>query len=74
MSEIVRHTQRKVKRWRDCDMRERWTATGMLVAEQQFRQVIGYRDLTKLVIAVERHARRCRREPRPPRNRRARYR
>jgi len=37
-------------------MRKRWTAAGMLVAEQQFRRIIGYRDLAKLVIAVERHA------------------
>ncbi|MFP5362432.1 MAG: hypothetical protein ACLGI5_06860 [Thermoleophilia bacterium] len=34
----------------------RWTAAGMLVAEQQFRRIIGYRDLAKLVIAIERHA------------------
>ena len=33
-----------------------WTAAGMLVAEQQFRRIIGYRDLAKLVIAIERHA------------------
>ncbi len=32
----------------------RWTAAGMLEAEQQFRRVIGYRDLAKLAIAVER--------------------
>jgi putative transposase len=56
MIEIVRHTQRNVKRWRDGDMRRRWTAAGMLVAEQQFRRIIGYRDLAKLVIAIERHA------------------
>ena len=56
MIEIVRHTQRNVKRWRDGDMRKRWTAAGMLVAEQQFRRIIGYRDLAKLVIAIERHA------------------
>jgi transposase-like protein len=55
MIEIVRHTQRNVKRWRDGDMRRRWTAAGMLVAEQQFRRIIGYRDLAKLVIAIERH-------------------
>lgn len=54
MIEIVRLTQRNVKRWRDGDMRKRWTAAGMLVAEQQFRRVIGYRDLAKLVIAIER--------------------
>ena len=28
----------------------------MLVAEQQFRRIIGYRDLARLVIAIERHA------------------
>ena len=28
----------------------------MLVAEQQFRRIIGYRDLAELVIAIERHA------------------
>ena len=56
MIEIVRYTQRSVKRWRDGDMRKRWTAAGMLVAEQQFRRIIGYRDLAKLVIAIERHA------------------
>jgi transposase-like protein len=55
MIEIVRYTQRNVKRWRDGDMRKRWTAAGMLVAEQQFRRIIGYRDLAKLVIAIERH-------------------
>ena len=37
-------------------MRKRWTAAGMLVAQQQFRRIIGYRHLAKLVIAVERHA------------------
>jgi putative transposase len=56
MIEIVRYTQRSVKRWQDGDMRKRWTAAGMLVAEQQFRRIIGYRDLAKLVIAIERHA------------------
>ena len=56
MIEIVRHTQRNVKRWQDGDMRKRWTAAGMLVAEQQFRRIIGYRDLANLVIAIERHA------------------
>jgi putative transposase len=55
MIEIVRHTQRNVKRWQDGDMRKRWTAAGMLVAEQQFRRIIGYRNLATLVIAVERH-------------------
>ncbi len=56
MIEIVRYTQRNVKRWHDGDMRKRWTAAGMLTAEQQFRRIIGYRDLANLVIAIERHA------------------
>jgi putative transposase len=55
MIEIVRHTQRNVKRWQDGDMRKRWTAAGMLQAEQQFRRITGYRDLAKLIIAIERH-------------------
>jgi putative transposase len=55
MIEIVRYTQRNVKRWQDGDMRKRWNAAGMLAAEQQFRRIIGYRDLAKLVIAIERH-------------------
>jgi putative transposase len=55
MIEVVRYTQRNVKRWRDGDMRKRWTAAGLLVAEQQFRRIVGYRDLAKLVIAIERH-------------------
>jgi putative transposase len=55
MIEIVRHTQRNVKRWQAGDMRKRWTAAGMLVAEAQFRRIIGYSDLAKLLIAIERH-------------------
>ncbi len=55
MIEIVRRTQRNVKRWQDGDMRKRWTAAGMLVAEQQFRRIVGYSDLAKLVEAIERH-------------------
>ena len=37
----------------------------MLVAEQQFRRIVGYRDLAKLVIAIERHALPLPTEPRP---------
>jgi putative transposase len=54
MIEIVRHTQRNVKRWQDGDMRKRWTAAGMLQAEQQFRRIVGYSDLAKLVTTIER--------------------
>jgi putative transposase len=43
-----------LRRWQSGDMALRWTAAGMLEAEQQFRRVIGYRDLAKLAVAIER--------------------
>ena len=54
MIECVRRSSRNVKRWRDGEMALRWTAAGMLEAERQFRRVVGYRDLGKLAVAVER--------------------
>ena len=44
MIEIVRRTQRNVKRWSSGEMALRWTAADMLEAERQFRKIIGYRD------------------------------
>jgi putative transposase len=52
--EIVRRTQRNVKRWSSGEMALRWTAAGMLEAERQSRKIIGYRDLATLVVAIER--------------------
>jgi putative transposase len=61
MIEIVRYTQRNVKRWSSGEMALRWTAAGMLEAEKQFRKIIGHRDLATLVIAIQRdHDRRSR--------------
>jgi putative transposase len=54
MIETVRRVARNVKRWQSGDMCLRWTAAGMLEAERQFRKIIGYSDLAKLAIAVER--------------------
>ena len=54
MIECVRRSARNVKRWSSGDMALRWTAAGMLEAERQFRRVIGYRDLAKLAVALER--------------------
>jgi putative transposase len=42
---IVETVCRNVKRWRDGDQIERWVGSGLLVAEQQFRKVIGYRQI-----------------------------
>jgi transposase-like protein len=53
MIETVRRTSRNVKRWQSGEMCLRWTAAGMLEAERQFRKIIGYRDLAKLALAVE---------------------
>ncbi len=32
----------------------RWTAAGTLVAERQFRRIIGYQQLATLALAIER--------------------
>jgi transposase-like protein len=53
MIEIVRRTQRNVKRWSSGEMAMRWTAAGMLEAERQFRRIIGYKNLATLVAAIE---------------------
>jgi putative transposase len=54
MVDSVRTTRRNVKRWQPGDMRLRWTAAGMLQAQQGFRRVKGHRDLPKLAAAVAR--------------------
>jgi putative transposase len=64
MIEIVRRTQRNVKHWSNGEMGLRWTAAGMREAEQQFRRIIGHRDLAKLAIAIE-HDLLRRRQPAP---------
>ena len=54
MIETVRRISRNVKRWHNGDMCLRWTAAGMLEAENQFRRIIGHPDLAKLAVAIER--------------------
>jgi len=41
-----------VKRWRNGDQIERWVGSGLLVAEQQFRKVIGYRQIPLLLSSM----------------------
>jgi putative transposase len=60
MIEIIRRTQRNVKHWSSGEMGLRWTAAGMLEAEQQFRKVIGHTDLAKLAVAIDRDLNRTR--------------
>jgi putative transposase len=54
MIECVRRTSRNVKHWQNGEMCLRWTAAGMLEAEQQFRRIIGYQELAKLAARVKR--------------------
>jgi hypothetical protein len=50
---IVETVCRNVKRWREGDQIERWVASGLLVAEDQFRKVIGYHHIPALLSAME---------------------
>jgi hypothetical protein len=45
---LLARSSRNVKRRQNGDMALRWTAAGMLEAEQQFRRIIGHADLAKL--------------------------
>jgi putative transposase len=54
MIDTVRTTQRNVTNWSSGEMGLRWTSAGMLEAEKQFRKVIGYLDLPRLAVAIER--------------------
>lgn len=49
---IVENVCRNVKRWRNGDQIERWVGSGLLVAERQFRKVIGYRHIPLLLAAM----------------------
>ena len=49
---IVETVCRNVKHWRDGDQIERWVGSGLLVAEQQFRKVIGFRQIPLLLSSM----------------------
>jgi putative transposase len=49
---IVETVCRNVKRWRTGDQIERWVGSGLLVAERQFRKVIGYRQIPLLLSSI----------------------
>jgi hypothetical protein len=50
---IVRVACRNVKRWRPGDHLERWVGSGLVVAERQFRRVVGYRSLPGLIAMLD---------------------
>ena len=49
---IVETVCRNVKRWRPGDQIERWVGSGLLVAERQFRKVIGHRQIPLLLSSM----------------------
>jgi transposase-like protein len=53
---VVQTVCRNVKRWRRGDHRQRWVASGLLVAERKFRRVRGYRQMPQLLEAMNSEA------------------
>ena len=50
---IVEQVCKNVKRWHGGDQRERWVGSGLLVAENQFRRVTGYKQIPTLIRELE---------------------
>jgi transposase-like protein len=51
---VAENVTRRVKRWRDGDMRKRWCTAGLLRAESKFHRVKGYRHMPQLLRALDR--------------------
>ena len=51
----MRRVSARVCRYRDAEMALRWTASGFLEAEKNFRRLQGHRDLWVLATALGRH-------------------
>ena len=49
---IVETVCRNVKRWQPGDQIERWVGSGLLVAERQFRRIIGHRQIPLLLSSM----------------------
>lgn len=41
-----------MKRWQDGDQIEPWVGSGLLVAEQQFRKIVGFRQIPLLLFSM----------------------
>jgi putative transposase len=50
---IVEHVCKNVKRWHGGDQRERWVGSGLLVAQKQFRRIIGHKQIPTLIRELE---------------------
>jgi putative transposase len=51
---VAENVTRRVKCWREGDMRQRWCVAGLLRAESKFHRVKGYRHMPELLRALER--------------------
>lgn len=51
---VAEGVTRRVKRWRDGDMRQRWCVAGLLDAESRFNRIKGYKHLPQLLAALDR--------------------
>jgi putative transposase len=51
---VADNVTRRVKRWRDGDMRKRWCTAGLLRAESKFHRVKGHRHMPQLLKALDR--------------------
>jgi putative transposase len=51
---VAESVTRRVKRWRDGDMRQRWCVAGLLDAESRFNRIRGYKHLPQLLAALDR--------------------
>jgi putative transposase len=51
---VAQNVTRRVKRWREGDMRQRWCVAGLMRAESKFRRLKGYRHMSELLKALDR--------------------
>ena len=51
---VAESVTRRVKRWRDGNMRERWCVAGLVDAESRFNRVKGHKHLPQFLTALER--------------------
>ncbi|MCG6551536.1 MAG: IS256 family transposase [Candidatus Magnetominusculus sp. LBB02] len=50
---VTRTVTKRVKRWREGDMRQRWAVAALLRAEKKFNRINGYKDIPKLIAALQ---------------------
>lgn len=53
---VTRTVTGRVKRWREGGMVQRWAVAALLRAEKKFRRIKGYKDIPKLISALQQRA------------------